>query len=710
MAAPALYAWRVRIRSALAVVVGATTLALGAPGAASADLPAAFTGPSWFTGGQPPATSTWKWLTKGSTIANPPADSYVPAGISSGQGPYSEAHNAEGLFTPTLKGGLGFNWFSKASTVIADAGVFIVTRPYRYVLTPLTDADKLYDSFTVYRLDFAGGDALAGEYYTCGPTAFARNGPGSNGDFYYEGRVRIQRSTEPGAVPTPPDSTQLYGYDGLIGGESPLCDVARAHPELFTPFDGGPSTNPSVPTGETRRASATALSCNRGPNPGDPFDCTVIVGDNDGRPGATAPTGTVQLTANDGSLGAASCALTSSPTTPAISRCGPIAYTNATLGAGNRPPITAVYLGSAVHEGSTGDTTSPTPTGPPPGTPIVCGASPLPACEGLVPGSDPVQTCVANVIGSCTNLPPLSPLTICIGNVGASCTASTTGAKLAGVWDTTKPETEVEVGCPDTSGASARAQDPPEGTEKPGGKKPDVEFPVRACLVRVNMSADERLVVELFDAAFRGEVGRRAAAYSEIQALKKREPTGAGRFPNRFTVEEILTKSLLASVRDHNSRLSVVNAAVSTITPSRRRYLRIGLLKPINVNVPLGQFSLESLHPADGKPYREAQKGKPQLRATAAKKKYGPSRTGVKYGQITVASYSGTVAAGKRATVKVKLTKAARALLKLYAVAGKTSIPLTTTVALESTSNAFSPSTKTTRTTVKLKKPKKKRK
>lgn len=693
-----------RIRSALVVAVGSITLALGAPGVASAGLPVGFTGPTWFTGGEPPTTSAWKFALTGSTVETPPPDAYDPDESATGAGVYGDAHNAQGLFTPTLKVGQQFVWFSKASTAIADAGLFMITRPYRK--GAVLESDKLYDSFTVYRLDFAGGDALNGEYYTCGPTALARNVMGAE-DFYYEGRIRVQRSTEPGAVPTPPGSTELYGYDGIIGGESPLCDVARAHPELFTPFDGGSSTNPSGPAGGTRRASATALNCNRGPNPGDAFACTVIVGDNDARPGATAPTGTVQLTANDGTLGAASCALTASATTPAVSSCGPIAYDNATLGAGNRPPITAVYLGSTVHQGSAGDTTSPPPTGPPPSTPpIVCGPSPLPACEGQVPAPNPIQTCVANVIGACTNLPPKSPLVICVGNVGSTCTAFTSGAKLAGVWDTTKPTTEVQVGCPDTSTASTRTEFPPKDG---GANKPEVT--PAECEIRVNMTADEKLVVDLFDAGFRGEVARRAAISREINALKKREPTGAGRFPNRFVVEEIITASLLASVEDHNRRLTVINAAVSTISRTRRKYLRIGLLKPINVNVPLGQFYPESIHPADGKPYLTAEKGKPQLRATSARKKkaYGPSRKGVKFGQITVATYSGTVAAGKRATVKVKLTKAARALLKLYAVAGKTSIPFTTTVALTSTTNVFSPTTKTTRTTVKLKKPKKKK-
>ena len=725
-----------RLRLVPALIAGVLLAALVLPAVAAAGLPVGFTGPTWFTDGPPPATSQWKFSLTGSTVADPPADFYDPDGGALGTGTYGDAHNAEGLFTSDLKVGQQFTWFSKASTTIADAGLFMITRPYAY-----NTATKLTDSFTVYRLDFAGGDRLEGEYYTCGPTAFVRPTQGAP-DLYYEGRARIQRVSEPGAIGEPPASTELYGYDGIIGGESPLCDVARSHPELFTSFDGTPTTEPIAPAGDARRASQTAVTCNRGPNPGDPFACTAIVGDHDARPGATAPTGTVQLSASDGTLHGGNCQLTTSASSPSVATCGPIAYDNASLGAGQKVPITAIYLGSAVHEGSTGDTTSPVPSGSSGGDPTVvcgpsplpacegqvpggdpavqCGPSPLPACEGQLPGIDPVQTCVANVIGACTNLPPQSvPLIICVGNVGVTCSVFSTGAKLTRVWDATATTTEVQVACAG-DGTTARTASPrSEERPKPVGDKPapEPEITPPACRIRVNMSADERLVVDLFDAAFRGEVARREAIDHEIAALMKREPSGAGRFPNRFTVEEIASRSLLASVRDHNSRLHVVNAAVEQFTPTRRKYLRIGLLKPIDVDVPLGSFRAAAIHPADGKAYLHATKGLPQLRAaaTAAARKRkvghgsGPSRKGVKLRTFAVGSYSGTVAAGKRATVKVKLTKAARALLKLYAAAGKTSLPLTTTVGMTSTSGAFSPTTKTARTTVTLKKAKRKK-
>ena len=60
------------------------------------------------------------------------------------------------------------------------------------------------------------------------------------------------------------------------------------------------------------RATETVVTCNAGPNPGDPFDCTATVADSSTITPADTPTGTVTFSSSDGGFAnGATCSLSS---------------------------------------------------------------------------------------------------------------------------------------------------------------------------------------------------------------------------------------------------------------------------------------------------------------------------------------------------------------------------------------------------------------
>ena len=62
----------------------------------------------------------------------------------------------------------------------------------------------------------------------------------------------------------------------------------------------GVTTTTTTTTSGATLASATVVTCNAGPNPGDPFDCTATVADASGSVPAGTPTGTVTFSATSG--------------------------------------------------------------------------------------------------------------------------------------------------------------------------------------------------------------------------------------------------------------------------------------------------------------------------------------------------------------------------------------------------------------------------
>lgn len=631
--------------------------------------------PEWFT----ETGASWGYRYAGSDPGFVQAADPDVSG--SGAWVFSDPVNSAGTVRPNIPSWLGH--FSDPADPQPPAVVGLADQLLFAVHRRTDDPDV----FTVFLLAFAGGDTLQGEYATCGEPAFVPNTPGPVGrPVYGEGTIRLQRGTLPTAPARPPE---LYGVDGVLTGENPLCDRARETPAFWA------SAPVPEPPADDRRATTASVACNRGPAPGDPFACTATVGDSDVRPGASAPTGTVALTATSGALGSATCVLTPSSTSPSVSTCA-FSYVNAGVGAGDAPPVSAAYPGSPVHRPSQGTTTPAVPVDPPPEpgqTPAICGAAPLPSCVGIVDPPAPVQTCVANVVGACVNpaqapgtvqtcvgnvvgactgaTPPPSPLRICIGNVTGACTGFTGGARLAGVVDDTAV-TGVELSCPTTT--------------------PGTSLGRPACETDVLLTASEARLVELWSAALRSEIRLRYAVYRVIKPL----------LPSTRQVNQVISAGLAASIRAHNARLDEVNALVRGLEEERRKELNFVPLRVIRyAGVPLGAWSIYAVGPGDTHYYHPSYDGPhDRSKALASQRRkratrrpgFGPSRKGVELRSFTVARQRVTVAAGARRRVDVRLTKRGRALVRASRAAGRSSVRLTTQVTMRSTTGAFGPS------------------
>jgi hypothetical protein len=556
-------------------------------------------------------------------------------------------------------------------------------------------------NFTFFALDFSAGEQLTGEYASCGPVAYAANPrtfPPGSVPLYSEGAIRIQRQSNP----PPPDSpVERYGYDGTIGGEHPLCDTARDTPALWA----GTAAQPP----DTRRATQTSLSCNRGPGPGDPFACAAQVIDAGTTPGASSPAGAVVVTSPSGSVSSNTCGgLT--PGAQNTSTCT-FTYTNPSIGAGQAVPVAARYLGSAIHRQSEGGHLAAVPESPQPGggTPAeICGAPPLKPCAPAPP--NPTQTCVGNVGGACTNpsQQPV-PLKICIANVGAACNGFASGAKLAGVWDTASATVEADVACPSAgTGSPARRRSAAHRQSLP-------DLLSNPCKYGVKLTADERVILRLYAEAFKREVRLRYAV------LRDRDKSPAWRRDPGGDLRAMLPKSLRTAVDDHNLAIHPVNLITDDLVirkPGGVGEMTFHLNK-INIDVPANRYAPYSVG-ADDEYYVDPRMpggsvGLPIFRAAGravkprrVKKGYGPSIAKLRTRTVTLGTRSVTVPAGKRSRVKIKLTKAARSLLRAAAAMGDRSLPVVARVDVASATGRFAPTTATRSLRVKLK-PRKRR-
>ncbi|MFN8133006.1 MAG: hypothetical protein U0R70_15790 [Solirubrobacteraceae bacterium] len=103
--------------------------------------------------------------------------------------------------------------------------------------------------------------------------------------------------------------------------------------------------------------TGSRVSCNRGPNPTDDFQCTAEVGD--GAPELpTSPTGTVTFTSSSGTFRSGNtCVLSPTPGSGSVSSCTVTWIPPAGgLEAGNQPDVVASYPGDPGHGPSTGTT------------------------------------------------------------------------------------------------------------------------------------------------------------------------------------------------------------------------------------------------------------------------------------------------------------------------------------------------------------------
>lgn len=662
-------------------VLVAGLLALCLPGqGARADPPVAYVGPTYFTDvdkGGP----NWGVKATGSQIpVDPSLYGVDPDALIDSIFSFSGADNAQGTITP----GMPYwprGWTSASRAVMGTSPAFMLAVQRRYVV----------DDFVVFVLDFAGDNKLTGDYYACGPGAFQPNpstlgnngAPGYyDGPFYTEGAITVQRGSTPTAPAAP---VELYGYFGSIGGESPYCDQARETSALW-----GLAPPPPSPANDTRRTTRTEVTCNRGPNPGDPFACIATIGDSDQRAGASAPTGTAALTATSGSLGAAACTLSASPSSPATATCT-FVYTNPSVGAGNEVPVTVRYHGTGTHKPSSGSPVQTVPDSVQPDTSgggaVICGAPPLPSCESATPQQGPVQTCVGNVGGACQNIntpTPVqpAPIKVCIANVISACTGFTGGAVFAGEL---KPEEKPEVifQCPDVDLF-------------------DTTPTYEACRALFTMTTEEAAIIKQHDAVFHEEIRLRYAIW---QAVKQRGDA-VSKHLERFTVADVSNPSLERSIARHNEKVRATNVLIDVLTAKQLEKLNVAHLRHIDPLVRLSTFPIYGLGP-DGQWYYDPRvlslstyvDGVPKARAAAKKRRtfvkaLGPSRKGQKPGRLTIArSRTVTVAPGKRVKVQAKYNELGLALLRFARARGQRTVAVRASVAMTSTGGRFAPTT-----------------
>lgn len=645
-------------------------------GGARADPPVGYIGPTYFSDpdnarGGP----TWTVKATGSVV---PVDPNVygadPDATTATSFAFSDASDAQGTVSP------GISFWPRAFTPIPASQYSRAVMGTSPAFMLAVQRRSAAEDFVVFILDFTGDNRLAGDYYTCGPAAFQPN-PAStgtigepgyyDGPFYGEGAIAVQRGGTPIAPAAP---VELYGYFGSIGGESPYCDQARATPALWV-------SQPAPPTAsnDTRRTTRTEVTCNRGPNPGDPFACTATVGDSDQRAGASAPAGTAELTATSGALSGSTCALSPSPSSPATATCS-FTYTNASVGAGNQVPVTVHYLGTGTHKPSSGSPGQAVPDGTQPDTSgggaVICGAPPLQSCQGVTPQQGPVQTCVGNTGGACQNVNAQpAPIRVCIASVISACNGFTGGAVYSG--EIKEDELPAVIKCP--------ILDPEDPT------------PVyEACRARFTMTTEEAAVVKEHDAVFKEEVRLRYAVW---QAVNQRGDN-VRKHLDRFTVADVSKPSLQRSLEAHNQKVRAANVLIDALTGVQKQKLNVAHLNLLDLLAHLNTFTTYALGP-DGDWYEDGRVtslGTTVERAvTAAKKRklvegFGPSRKGQKFGWLVVArSPTVTLAPGKRKTVHAKFTKLGRALLRRARARGQKTLTVHVNIVMTSTGGRFAP-------------------
>jgi len=142
-----------------------------------------------------------------------------------------------------------------------------------------------------------------------------------------------------------------------------------------------PKPTPTVsPQEASKRATATAILCNRGPQPGDDFVCTATVGPVDNA--NPAPSGSVVFVADTGNFRYGNtCQLKASPSSGATSSCS-VTFVLPSLGAGNVVPVDANYQGDSIYRKSTSKRAKST-VAKLPKIPLVCFSEVKDACKGL---------------------------------------------------------------------------------------------------------------------------------------------------------------------------------------------------------------------------------------------------------------------------------------------------------------------------------------
>lgn len=581
------------------------------------------------------------------------------------------------------------------------------------VLGVLIDPDESTSFFVV---DGQGPIAPVGSpgridmsYASCGPASLRSADPaGERNQRYYEGALAIARPT---AATTPDFPIQQYGYEGTHPDEeSPLCDVARSHPALFD--TSAPTSGP-----DTRRPSKTTVTCDGGPNPSDPFPCTVTVGDASANPGASVPTGIVDLTAPSPRISSPSCQLRAGS---GVTATCTFTYTNSSVGAGQAVPVTASYRGDGAHSASSGKMTALLPPRPQPqpqpAPPVTCGDAPLQPCTGRVPTPTPVQTCVANVGGVC-EFPgqKAAPIKVCAAQT-SDCAGFTGGATFAGLLAPDAAAVEVDLGCPGAAPAARAAarQAPVPGTALGG-----------MCRLRFTLTAQERYVYGEWSKVFKEEVRLRFDLYNAIA----RQPQVVYDHLDRFSLKELASKALNNSVAEHNGKVNAVNAMTAALGATGRSKIGVDTLVTLSTQAtadtlrgwaigPDGeqcydprfetfpvsaQMARGALAGTAGNAEPRAATGKKSTRPRRIHRRLPPTR-GRKDGTITIASTPVVdVAPGTHKTASAKLTRFGRALLAAQARLGRASLPVGAVVS--STGGSYAPTTVSSPVTLRIKKP-----
>ncbi len=249
-----------------------------------------------------------------------------------------------------------------ASTNVPFAGAWRaginVNNSFRYQFWIITAFDPASGAFSGAGTDAASGAALqisgtiTGDYAVQARLDATETYPAIPGR---QTRVKLQFGTDANSAIGGPSYVAFPGsgfQDGTLGPGGFPGNIMRIH------------------------ATGTRVSCNRGPNPTDDFQCTAEVGD--GAPELpTSPTGTVTFTSTRGTFRFGnSCVLKPSTGSGSVSSCAVTWIPPAGgLEAGNQPDLVASYPGDAAHGPSTGTTQPKIAIGflvPLPPTPATC--------------------------------------------------------------------------------------------------------------------------------------------------------------------------------------------------------------------------------------------------------------------------------------------------------------------------------------------------
>ena len=196
------------------------------------------------------------------------------------------------------------------------------------------------------------------------------------------GGFSIFGSTQPTTTLSCPNGSQSPGFHGDFG---PNFRIGTSGPAAT------PTPDPQA-TPDTRRATATVVLCNRGPQPGDYFQCTATVGPTDNQ--QPPPSGIVSFSTTD-SKGSfpfgTTCQLQLNQSPQTTSFCS-VTYANTSLGVGTVVPVIADYQGDSIYAPSSNSGKLPkTTVARLPKKPLVCFSEKKDACKGLNAIIDPLQ-------------------------------------------------------------------------------------------------------------------------------------------------------------------------------------------------------------------------------------------------------------------------------------------------------------------------------